>query len=130
MTDSLTDEELAAAFAHHVSTDIYAANVCNVSVICRACSHRWPCPTLRLISALRASRTEVERLRECLEPGKASAIISGLFVEAERLGHSPDSSVHASTYLVREVERITADRDSWKRMYDIAKERADKAERS
>ncbi len=63
MTDvdaALTDEELAEAFQHHVPTDIYAANLCNVSVICRACSHRWPCPTSRLIAALRASRSEVE----------------------------------------------------------------------
>lgn len=54
---------------------------------------------------------EVERLRECLEPGKASAIVAAMFDQAERLGHSPFSSIHALTYLVSEVERLREQND-------------------
>lgn len=53
-------------------------------------------------------REEVRRLREALEPGKASAIVAQMFEEAERLGHSPISSKHALTYLVEEIEQWRA----------------------
>lgn len=107
MTDpaALTDEELAAEERGHVE---HRASEGHHS-FCRRCSFAWPCPTSRLIAALRAESAEVERLRAALEPGKASTIVAAMFAQAERLGHDPYSSKHALTYLVEEVERLRED---------------------
>lgn len=51
---------------------------------------------------------EIDRLRECLEPGKASAIVAGMFEVAIRHGHSPYSSKHALTFLDKEILRLRA----------------------
>lgn len=99
---TLTDEELAKAEQGHEP----GKAPFGTPDFCRRCQHYWPCPTFRLILTLRASRQEAERLRECLEPGKASAIVAAMFDEAERLGHNPFSSTHALTYLVGEIERL------------------------
>ncbi len=62
MTDpaALTDEELAQEFGHHREGSIVGNPL---TCYCRVCSRTWPCPTARLIAALRASRAEVETLR-------------------------------------------------------------------
>lgn len=59
-----TDEELATYFRQHRGTDPIGNPRRRY---CIACSHLWPCPTSRLIAALRASRAEVERLRAGLD---------------------------------------------------------------
>ena len=41
-----------------------------------------------------------------LEPGKASAIVNGMFREAERLGIYKPTAKHALTQLVEEIERL------------------------
>lgn len=57
---------------------------------------------------LATCRAEVERLKECLEPGKASAIVNGLFREAERLGFYRPTAKHALTQFVEYVEQLRA----------------------
>lgn len=67
-----------------------------------------------LTAELARVAAENAQLRAAVEPGTASAIVAGLFREAERLGHSPASSVHALTYLAGELDRlreVEAERD-------------------
>lgn len=49
---------------------------------------------------------ENARLREALEPGKASAIVTAMFELAEQYGHSPVSSKHALSFF---HERLAED---------------------
>lgn len=49
---------------------------------------------------------QVEQLKECLEPGKASAIVNGLFREAKRLGFYKPTAIHALTQFVERVEYL------------------------
>jgi len=57
---------------------------------------------------LRVGELEKEnyQLKECLEPGKASAIVSGLFREAERLGFYQPTGEHALSQFVKEIESL------------------------
>jgi hypothetical protein len=48
---------------------------------------------------------EVERLKECLEPGKASAIINGMFSAAHQLGFYKPTHKHALTQFVEHVKK-------------------------
>lgn len=59
-------------------------------------------------------RREVERLKECLEPGKAPAIVNGLFREAERLGFYRPTAKHALTQFVEHVEQLRTQLASWR----------------
>lgn len=61
---------------------------------------------LRLVTTVRAREQERDRLRECLEPGKAPAILNAMFMEAERLGFYQSTAKHALTQFVEEVERL------------------------
>jgi hypothetical protein len=49
---------------------------------------------------------EIERLKDCLEPGKASAIVNGMFREAERMGFYKPTYKHALTQFVEHVEQL------------------------
>lgn len=53
-----------------------------------------------------AANEEITNLKECLEPGKASAIVGGLFREAERLGFYKPTAKHALTQFVEEVTSL------------------------
>lgn len=68
-----------------------------------------------ITEALAEKEREVEQLKLCLEPGKASAIVNGMFKLAEELGHPGGSSIHALTYLRRLIEQLnqqlTAERE-------------------
>lgn len=54
---------------------------------------------------LTASQARVKELEQCLEPGKASAIVNGLFREAERLGFYKPTGEHALSQFVKKVEK-------------------------
>lgn len=68
-----------------------------------------------ITKAFEGKEREVEQLKLCLEPGKASAIVNGMFKLAEEFGHPGGSSIHALTYLRRLIEQInqqlTAERE-------------------
>jgi hypothetical protein len=55
-----------------------------------------------------AKDAEIARLKLCLEPGKASAIVNGVWKIAERLGMPHSSWKHALTWLGEEIERLRA----------------------
>lgn len=59
---------------------------------------------------LQAADKEIARLRECLEPGRAPAIMQGLFQEATRLGFYKLTGKHALTQFVEEIERLREER--------------------
>lgn len=64
---TLTDEELAEMERGHESMKAPF----RTPDFCRRCSHYWPCPTSRLIAALRASREEVATLQGAVAGLKA-----------------------------------------------------------
>lgn len=66
-----------------------------------------------LAQKLVKTEAERDRLRGCLESGKASAIVDGMFREAERLRiGSSASAKHALTRIVEHIESLRAERDS------------------
>jgi phosphoglycolate phosphatase-like HAD superfamily hydrolase len=69
-------------------------------------NERWQDRYDALTKELAAARAEVERLKECLEPGKASAIVHGMFTEAQRLGFYRPTAKHALTQFVEHVEHL------------------------
>lgn len=69
------------------------------------CGAALPCAEAQALAVLSVTLLQ---LRVSLEPGKASAIVAGMFEAAQRFGHSPYSSKHALTYLVEEIERLRA----------------------
>lgn len=54
-------------------------------------------------------RAELATLKTALEPGKSSAIIFGLFREAERLGFYKPTGKHALAQFVEEVEKLRSE---------------------
>ncbi len=80
---ALTDEALAWIEGGHVAMKTPFAT----PDICRRCSHYWPCPTSRLIAALRASRAEVERLSEQGDGLYQATLMLGAEVERLRAEH-------------------------------------------
>ncbi len=58
-----------------------------------------------LFRQLTKAEAEITRLKESLEPGKASAIIEGMFKEAQRLGFYKPTGKHALQQFVEEIEK-------------------------
>lgn len=70
---TLTDEELAEEERGHVRHRASEGH----HDFCRRFSFAWPCPTSRLIAALRASRAEVERLTALAHSNRVEADVMG-----------------------------------------------------
>lgn len=55
-----------------------------------------------------AVKVQRDELRQALEPGKAPAIVEGMFRECERLGIYKPTAEHALSQMVKEIERMQA----------------------
>lgn len=63
---------------------------------------------MNLNDSLTTALQRIEELEKCIEPGKAPAIMSGLFREAERLGFYRPTGEHALSQFVKEIEKLRA----------------------